>query len=354
MRHLKRLSSILLLAILTAPNLAAEVPRTPSGRPDLSGNYDVAMLTPLQRPERFGDNLYLTSAEAEAIEEAERLRSLNPANEGGGADRGAPPVGGDGSVGAEGNVGGYNSYWTDRGSEVFAIDGKFRTSILYDPPNGRLPPQTEEAAARSADRPPRGRNTGTAWWLEQGDGSGPYDDMELRPRAERCLMGFGSTAGPPMLPVLYNNLKTIVQAEDHVIILNEMVHDARVVRLDSEHAPPGVRRALGDSIGWWEGDTLVVDTTNFDDNPSMYGASGTLHAVERFTPLEGGDLLYSFTIEDPNVWTTSWSGEYRWPRTPTRMYEYACHEGNYALGNIMRGARMLEADAGVASSGAGR
>lgn len=336
---------LLAMVVLSASMASAEIPRTASGHPDLSGNYDIAMLTPLQRPASFGDNLFLTPEEAAEIEERERQRSANPANEGGGADRGAPPVGGDGSEGAEGNVGGYNSYWTDRGSEVFAIDGKFRTSMIFDPPNGRIPPMTPEAIVRAGSRRRSdGKNDGTAWWLAN-EGPGPFDDMELRPRAERCLMGFGSTAGPPMLPVLYNNLKTIIQAEDHIVILVEMVHDARVVRIGAEHAPAAVRRPLGDSIGWWEGDTLVVDTTNFDDHPSMFGATSTLHVVEKFTPIDGGDLLYNFTVEDPNVWTSSWSGEYRWPSTDTLMYEYACHEGNYALGNIMRGARLLEADA---------
>jgi len=140
-------------------------------------------------------------------------------------------------------------------------------------------------------------------------------------------------------------MKRIVQTPDHVMILVEMVHDARIVRLNSEHVDPSVRKWLGDSIGWWEGDTLVVDTTNFTNQPSLYGASGDLHVVERFKRTDKDSLLYSFTVDDPKSWLAPWSGEYPWPATKTSVYEYACHEGNYAMGNILRGARLLEGEA---------
>ena len=197
----------------------------------------------------------------------------------------APPVGGDGSGGAAGNVGGYNTFWVDRGTGVFQIDGEWRTSIITDPPDGRRPSLTDAAQARVTERARFFRpNTGTAWWLEDDlDAPGPYDDPEIRPLAERCLLGFGSVGGPPMLPVLYNNLKKIVQTEDHVLIHVEMVHDARIVRMNQEHAPPEIRSWLGDSVGRWEGDTLVVDTTNFNDTPALGGASRNLHVIERFT-----------------------------------------------------------------------
>ena len=158
--------------------------------------------------------------------------------------------------------------------------------------------------------------------------------------------------GPPMLPALYNNLHRIVQTEDHVMILSEMVHDARIVRMNSEHVPADVRKWLGDSIGWWEGDTLVVDTTNFRDTPALYLAGEDLHVVERFRKLDDNTLLYSFTVKDPKVWTTSFSGEYPWPRTEDRLFEYACHEGNIAMGNMLRGARILEADKAAEKSAA--
>ncbi len=148
-----------------------------------------------------------------------------------------------------------------------------------------------------------------------------------------------------MLPVLYNNLKRIVQTESHVMILVEMVHDARIVRLNAEHASPDIRGWLGDSVGHWEGDTLVIDTTNFNDRPVLAGASRNLHVVERFSRIDEDTLLYQFTVDDPTVWTAPWSGEYIWPATASRVYEYACHEANYSFGGILRGARVLEAEA---------
>ena len=341
--ELKALLAAAVLVGVAVPTLAGDedIPRTASGRPDFSGHYDVATLTPLVRPQAFGDELFLTREEADRIvrQAAARREATSQASD---ADREAPPEGGDGSPGAAGNVGGYNSFWIDNGADVFEVDGKFRTSIITHPKNGRRPPTTAAARERRAAR--RGfwrANTGEAWWLERG-GVGPYDDPELRPIGERCLLGFGSTAGPPMLPVLYNNLKRIVQTEDHVMILVEMVHDARVVRIGGEHSPAEERRWLGDSIGGWEDDTLVIETTNFGDRAGLSDANRDLRTVERFSALDADRLLYQFTVEDPNVWTESWSGEYVWPRTDTRLYEYACHEGNYALGNIMRGARLLE------------
>ena len=317
----------------------ASVPGTASGRPDLSGTYDTATLTPLERPRELGDRLTLTEEEAATLAAGEpvalaarfgipperNIESAPPSE--------APPVGGDGSTGAAGAVGGYNTFWMDRGTSAFQIDGQWRTSIITDPPNGRKPALTPETQARWAQlvaffRP----NTGTAWWLiENGlDAPGPYDDPEIRPLAERCLLGFGSTSGPPMLPVLYNNLKRIVQTDDHVMILAEMVHDARIVRMNQDHAPPEIRSWLGDSVGHWEGDTLVIDTTNFNDTPALDGASRNLHVIERFTRIDEGSLLYQFTVDDPTVWTAPWSGEYVWPATSDRVYEYACHEANYS------------------------
>ncbi len=333
---------------------AAEAPRTPSGHPDLSGVYDIATRTPLERPKAAGDRLTLTDEEAAEVarKEAQLAAQADAASD---PDRRAPAAGGAGFAGdlevpeldaAAGNVGGYNWFWIDRGSGAFKIDGKWRTSIIIDPKNGRRPPLTAEGKKRAAARARMYRpNTGEAWWIEEGLDPGPYDDPELRPLAERCLLGFGSTGGPPMLPVLYNNLKRIVQTEDHIMILVEMVHDARIIRLNADHAPSDIRSWLGDSVGHWEGDTLVVDTTNFSDHPALSGASRNLHVVERFTRLDQHTLLYRFTVDDPTVWTAPWSGEYVWPATDSRVYEYACHEANYSFGGILRGARILEAEA---------
>ncbi len=336
----------------------ADVPRTVDGLPDLSGTYDVATITPLQRPTEYGENLILTpelARQAEALVaagKAERNQASDP-------NRGAPPVGGDGSPGAAGNVGGYNAFWIDNGENAIQVEGQYRTSIITRPVNGRRPELTSDGKERSIARRARFRpNRGTAWWLEL-DGVGPYDGPEVRSLSDRCLLGFGSTGGPPMLPVLYNNLKRIVQTPDHVMILVEMVHDARVIRLNSEHVDPSVRRWLGDSVGWWEGDTLVVDTTNFTDRPALSLATRDLHVVERFTRIDDNTLLYGFEVDDPNTWVAPWSGEYPWPISSNRVYEYACHEANYAMEGILKGARILEVEAeavrrsGSASGGGG-
>ncbi len=349
------------LAVLClAPIVAAQtddISRTPSGRPDLSGTYDARTLTPMQRPTELGETMSLTDEEAAAFGERataalDRRNNIVPSvnTERSDPNRGAPPVGGDGSTGASGNVGGYNTFWIDPGSGAFQIDGQWRTSILIDPPNGRYPPRTEEriaadaAARRGGGGPPR-QNDGTAYWLEAGlDAPGPFDDMEQRPFAERCLLGFGSTAGPPMLPVLYNNQKRIVQAEDYVMILTEMNHDARIVRMNAEHDPPEIRKWLGDSIGHWEGDTLVVETTNFRDRPSFARGSRNMTVIERFRMESADKLVYRFTVDDPTVWTAPFTGEYAWSRSDNQVFEYACHEANYSFEGIMRGARLLEAE----------
>ncbi len=352
----------------------ADIPRTPSGRPDLSGSYDTATVTPLQRPREFGDRGTLTAEEVAIIasdpdglaktfnlapagsDEREAARSDEPRAgfQTGDENREAPPAGGDGSGGAAGNVGGYNTFWIDRGDSGFQIDGLYRTSIIIEPPNGRQPPRTaENRAGAAANRGSFRANDGTAWWLEDNlNAPGPYDNPEQRGNAERCLMGFGSTAGPPMLSVLYNNMKRIVQTEDTVMILVEMVHDARIIRMNREHLPSEIRTWLGDSVGHWEGDTLVVDTTNFNDTPSLGGASRNLHVVERFSRIDADTLLYHFTVEDPTVWTAPWSGEYIWPASDSKVYEYACHEANYSFGGILRGARILEQDARDAAAAA--
>ena len=357
------LGGLAVVCLALSPVAAAQnddLPRTPSGHPDLSGTYDVSTLTPMQRPTALGEKLFLTDEEAAEIAERERSRNV-ARNQPSDPNRGAPPQGGDGSPGAAGNVGGYNSFWLDRGNGAFQIDGQWRTSILIDPPNGRFPPASEEriaarAAARAAReaaratgesaRPRFRANDGTAYWLEAGlDAPGPYDNMEQRGFAERCLLAFSSTAGPPTLPnYFYNNHKRIVQGEDTVVILVEMVHDARIVRMNAEHDPPEIRKWLGDSIGWWEGDTLVVETTNFRERPAFAQGSENMRVTERFARIDADTLLYNFTVEDSTVWSAPFTGEYVWPRSDNKMFEYACHEGNYALEGIMRGARLLEAD----------
>ena len=332
-----------------------EPKRMPDGHPDLSGVYDAATLTPLERMP--GTNLTMTKEEA-AKQEAIAVSLKQEGDKSVEANRTAPPKGGDGSPGPAGNVGGYNSGWLDPGSTFTTVDGQIRASILIDPPNGRLPPLVSGGAQGGPSAyafpggvgllkvllTPRPRSDTT----ESGDpglekAPGAYDDPERRPLAERCLLGFGSTSGPPMLPnYFYDNLHQIVQTPDAVMILTEMVHDVRTVRMNAQHLPKNIRQWLGDSVGHWDGDSLVVDTTNFTDKTNFRGATEDLHVIERFTRVNDHTLLYRFTIDDPKVWTKPWTGEYSWPQADGNIYEYACHEGNYALGDILKGARERE------------
>jgi hypothetical protein len=333
----------IILGLVVAGAAQADIKRTPSGKPDLSGFYDSGTLTPVDRPAYFGEKQFMTQEEADNIVKQQQA-GLAAANQASDPDRDAPQLGGDGNNGlGAGGVGGYNSFWVDPGSFVSEVDGKFRTSIVYDPPNGRRPSMTMKGMTNMARNFASFAydNDGTASWLANS-GPGPFDGPETLALAERCLLGF--SAGPPSLPGLYNNFKRIVQTEDHVMILLEMVHDARVIRLNSEHGPDANRKWLGDSIGWWEGDTLLVETKNFKERTGLYGGDENLHLIERFTRLEDGNLLYNFTVTDPTIWTAPWSGEYVWKASEDKVYEYACHEGNYAMGNILRGARILESE----------
>ena len=340
----------LTLGALTLPFLAAAVvaaqspravPRTADGHPDLQGVYDLATLTPVER--RAGTPLVLTDEEAKKLEQqvADRYAKADAPIE---ANRAAPPKGGDGSPGPYGNVGGYNNFWLDPGSHYTVVDGQKRASLLIDPPDGRVPPYTADAQRRNAARRLATTSDQTSREDDPGfEGPNAYDDPEQRPLGERCLIGFGSTSGPPILPTyFYNNLHQIVQTRDTVMILTEMVHDVRVIRMNATHLPSTMRKWLGDSVGRWEGDTLVVDTTNFTDKTRFRGSTADLHIVERFSRIDDQTLRYRFTIEDKNTWAQPWTGEYTWPATDDRVFEYACHEGNYGMANILRAQRMEE------------
>ena len=330
---------------------AYKAPRMADGHPDLQGTYDLATMTPVERPR--GAPATYTQEQARKLEAAaaeRKARQDAPIS----GDRGAPPKGGSGpGGGAGGSVGGYNGGWLDMGSSYTVVDGQVRTSLIMDPADGHLPPYTADAQKRLAGQ--RSRPTSDA--TESADPDlertpGAYDDPERRPLGERCLLGFGSTAGPPALPdYFYNNLHQIVQTRDSVMILTEMVHDVRIVRMNSEHLPKAIRRWLGDSIGRWEGDTLVVDTTNFTDKTRFRGSTDNLHIVERFTRVGPKSLLYKFTVDDPATWAKQWSGEYTWPLTDSHIYEYACHEANYALSDILSGARAREKEEAEAKAG---
>ena len=327
----------------TPASKAYSPPRTPDGHPDLQGTYDLATITPMQRP--AGSKLVLTKEEAlkrETAQAAYREKEDQPID----ADRKAPPKGGDGSPGPYGNVGGYNYGWLDPGSTFTIVDGQKRASLIIDPQDGRIPAMTDAAKKRMAQfaaRPTSDAVESNDPGLEKEPGA--YDDPERRPLGERCILGFGSTSGPPALPdYFYNNLHQIVQTGDSILILTEMVHDARTIRMNAQHLPESYRFWLGDSVGHWEGDTLVVDTTNFNDKTRFYGSTENLHVIERFTRVDEHSLLYRFTIDDPDTWTKPWTGEYTWPATNKNIYEYACHEANYALTDILKGARLRDKD----------
>jgi hypothetical protein len=298
-------------AAQTAPPAAkaSTVPRAADGHPDLQGVWNFSSLTPLERPAEFAGKPTMSLAEAAQFE-----KNVTDRNN---ADRR------DGGANAD-LARAYNDGWYDRGTHVAIVNGVARTSLIVDPPEGRIPALTADAQRRAAERAQQRRDHAS---------DGPED----RSLAERCL---GFNAGPPMLPGPYNNYMQLFQFKDHVIIFNEMIHDARVVPLDGRpHLPQSVRRYLGDSVGRWEGNTLVGDTTNFTDKTNFRGASDRMHLIEKFSRPDADTLLYEFTVDDPTSFTKSWSGALPMKRTDEQLYEYACHEGNEAMVGILGGAR---------------
>jgi hypothetical protein len=313
------------VAIPSAQKGAA--PRTREGRPDLQGVWSYATLTPLERPAEFAGQPFLTDAQAAEFER----RTLVVQNR----DRrdGAGPAG-RGSDGRTDLDRAYNQVWWEYGSKVV---GTRRTSLIVDPADGRIPPLTPEGLKRAEDK----RGLWTANGEYEGGARGlSFDSHGDRPLQERCL-GWTVT-GPPMVPGAYNNNVELFQTPDTVVIVNEMVHDQRIVPLDGRpQVGPSIRLWMGSSRGRWDGDTLVVDTTNF--RPTVFrGASAKLHLVERFKRIDGETLLYAFTIDDPATWVRPWTAEIPMTKSRDPIFEYACHEGNYSLMNILAGAREQE------------
>ncbi len=301
-----------LLGLLVAPMTLAQedIPRTAYGHPDLQGTYTFRTITPLQRPVELADKETLTPEEAaewEAYENRRQNRDLIIDSVGG---AGYPP-----------GVISYNEFWYERGSET--IESR-RTSLIYDPPNGRMP---EFNAA--------GRERRAEYSQMVFESAGP----EGRTTVDRCLTGF--VAGPPMIPGSYNNNMQIVQTADHVMILNEMVHSARIIRLDSEHHTKQLKWE-GDSIGYWEGDTLVIHTRNWYHDYNLRGMSDQAEVTERITYIDENTLGYDFTVEDPLSWDEPWSARLPLRRSEDPVYEYACHEGNHGLMGILAGWRRYE------------
>jgi len=315
---------------------AYKAPRNEFGQPDLQGNWNNATLTSVERDPKFGTRLHLTDAEAGEIEgyaAKHREDGAAPTD----PKLGIQDLPKDCGYGFSGTNCGYNNFWVDRGTQVIRIDGKPRSSMLIEPANGRMPPMLPEARQRLAAKQAAFRK-----------GAGPMDGPELRSLGERCLMSFGSSAGPPMLPLMYNNTYTIVQTKDAVMIEVEMVHDVRVIRLNGKPLPKSVSKWMGDSIGRWEGETLVVETTNFHPQHGFRGSSENLKVTERFTRVSPEQIVYRFTVEDPTTFSQPFTGELPMNATPEKLYEYACHEGNYALPGILAGAREEERAAAAA------
>jgi hypothetical protein len=329
-------------ALLGSPALAQQryqPPRTEHGHPDLQGIWTNATITPLLRAEQYAERRAHTVAEARMLEQgiAEYNQAANRPSDPNDTVQDLERKGCELRGFANNANCAYNQFWADSGTALIEINGEKRTSIIIDPANGRLPELVPSAAARAAER----RDLLAAL----GSTAGP----EARPLGERCLMSFGSSAGPPMLPLLYNNNYQIVQNRDTVLILVEMVHDARVIRIGGKHQPSRIRKWMGDSIGRYEGDSLVVETTNFHEQQSWQGTSEQRKVTERFTRIAANRILYRFTVEDPSTFVRPVSGEVVMSASQGSIYEYACHEGNYALRGVLAGAREEERAAAEAA-----
>ena len=323
---------VMIIAMALAATVAAAIPadaqsaqsetamRTPDGQPDISGIFTFRTLTPLQRPAALEGQDRLDAEAAAQFEASERIRLNRDLFD---PETGAPNAGY--QPRAEGGVLSYNEFWYERGIELTADK---RTSLIVDPPNGRIPFQPEYREAAQIRR------------LNLRNGfADHYTDRSL---ADRCIMGFN--AGPPMVSSAYNNNVQILQISGYVVILNEMVHNARIIPLDGR--PHGeIRQWSGDSRGRWEGETLVVETQNFLRETSLGGSSKDTHLVERFRRVDPDTLMYEFTVEDPNNFTRPWTATMPLRRTDGTLFEYACHEGNIGMAGIMAGARRKDTQA---------
>ena len=334
-------AALMCLAALVSPVTAQErpssseqweVPRTVFGHPDLQGNWTNATLTPFERP--AGWERALTWEEVAEIEQGQAELVARKA-EASDPDRPPPPEGGTHPVCIDGPTSCYNEFYREPGDRVAVVNGEFRSSLGTNPSNGCVPSLTPEGRRRVDDSRALSRQFGA------------YDHPEVRPLAERCIVSFGSSAGPPMLPnYWYNNNYTIVQNADYVMIMAEMVHDVRIIRLGEPRSlPTNVRPYFGDSRGWWEGNTLVVETKNLNPEHAFRGVppSEDLRVIERFTRVADDRIHFEFTVEDPATWDQPWSAEIPMMSTEGPMYEYACHEGNHDIRHILEVYRNIEA-----------
>ncbi len=306
-----------------------EIPLTEFGRPDFQGNWTNSTLTPFQREEGRGP--VYTWDEVREIEEPDGFCPPNP----GTVECGRPERQGDSNEARlSGNE--YNEVYWERGTVIARVYGEPRTSLVTVPADGRIPDRTPQALAMARRE------------AAFEDQFGAYDHPELRPFAERCIL-FGSPSGPPMIPVgAYNSNYVITQTEDHLVIQSEMVHDVRIIRIgEPESVPSHVRPYFGYSWGHWEGDALVVETTNISPQQSIVGGplSADAKVTERFSFMDPETILYEFTVDDPATFTGPWGGQIPISRLHAGVYEYACHEGNYSLSAVLSGARYEEGQA---------
>jgi hypothetical protein len=302
---------------LAAQSAKYSPPRTPDGKPDLQGTFTFATITPLQRPDALKDKEVLTPEEAAQFEDAENKRLNRDLYD---PEKGMPSAGYPGR--AQGGVLSYNDFWYERGDK---LTEDRRSSLIYDPPDGRIPVSAETRQRQVA----RAAKTN----------AGQFDDPEDLSLVDRCILGFN--AGPPMNSGTYNNNLDIVQTPKYVVIHNEMVHNARVIPTDGR--PHGtIARWTGDSVGHWEGDTLVVETINFRRETSTQGSTANTKVVERFTRVGPDTIDYRYTVSDPTAYTRPWSAAMPLRRIDERLFEYACHEANYGMEGVLRGARYRE------------
>jgi len=305
-----------LVVTLTVSAQTSRIPRTADGHPDLQGVWSLATITPLERPAELADKEFFASDKEAAEYEADVRKRNN-------MDRRDGP--------AEQDVGrAYNDFWYDRGTKVAKTR---RTSLVIDPRDGKVPPLTPASRERQTERLAANRGH-------------EFDGPENRPMAERCIIW--PSTGPPMLPTAYNNNIQIVQAPGYVTILVEMIHDVRIIPLDNRpHLPQNVRQLKGDSSAHWEGDTLVVETTNFTNRTAFRGASENMRVTERFRRVDADTLMYQFTVDDPETFTAPWTAEIPIMKSNGPVFEYACHEGNYAMTGGLAGARAEEGKVGL-------
>lgn len=306
------------------PVTTYKAPRAADGHPDLEGFWTNASLTRLERNARYGKAGVLSETEAAAVEGRNKaLIALGDKPTDPNASVLDLPADCSDGRGTDCN---YNAAWTDPGTTVMRVAGQPRNGFITSTADGKVPMRA-------------GLKLGPGGQPPLPPGLRPSDNPESRALGERCLLSFGNSSGPVMQPVLYNNLYQIVQTKESVVLLVEMVHDARIVRLGASRLPAAIRPWMGDSVGHWEGDTLVVETTGFHPEQVFRGASEHLKVTERFTRVGPDRLHYGFWVEDPTVFREPWGGEYEFTRSKAPLYEYACHEGNYGLPGILAGAR---------------